>query len=37
VALARGFEFCWDYPTAGGIAFVCFRHNVVAFKTGPGT
>ena len=36
-ALARGFNTCGVYQNASGIAYVCFRHNIVAFKTGPGT
>jgi|SRR6185312_15534119 len=36
-ARARGFSACWIYTDASAFAFVCFRHDVVAFKTGPGT
>ena len=36
--LARGFNACWIYEKTGSasVSLVCFRHDVVAFKTGPG-
>jgi len=36
-ARARRFSACWIYQNTSGVAFVCFRHQVVAFKTGPST